>query len=70
MPKSTVKLIYSKGSGKPSKPSQLTGGQKKRKSSRTKQELVLEDFFHATWFCFERLWLFSPIFSRYLYYHQ
>jgi hypothetical protein len=35
---STVKPMRSKGSGEPSKPIQPTGGQKKRRSSRTKQE--------------------------------
>jgi hypothetical protein len=39
MPRSTVKPTHSKGSGEPSKPTQLTGGQKKRRSSRTKQEI-------------------------------
>jgi hypothetical protein len=38
MPKSTVKLACSKGSAEPSKPTQPTGGQKKRRSSRTRQE--------------------------------
>jgi hypothetical protein len=38
IPKSTVKPTRFKGSGEPSKPSQLGGGQKKRRSSRTKQE--------------------------------
>jgi hypothetical protein len=38
MPKSTVKLAYSKNSGETFKPTQPTGGQKKRRFSRTRQE--------------------------------
>jgi hypothetical protein len=38
MPRSTIKLTHSKGSGEPSKPSQPTGRQKKKRSSRTRQE--------------------------------